>query len=348
MLTGMGMPGGWVGCYTSQSGGDPGGGIGRLAWDGDRPSVRLAAPAPDPSYLALSPDRRTLYAVHELDQGTVGAYAVRGDALDHLGDQPTGGAHPCHVLVHPTGRFVLSANYGTGSVAVHPVRADGSLGPATDVVQHRGSGPDSHRQAGPHAHMVTVDPAGEHLFVADLGTDAVVTYRLDPGAGTLTETSRLDLPPGSGPRHLAFHPSGSAAYVLGELDSSLTSCRHEEGVLTAVSTVATRPAGAGGANLPAAVLMSPDGKRVHVTNRGDDTVATFQLAGGGLLARLVSTSPTGGARPRDLAQSPDGATLFAANELSGTVTVLRAGSDGRFGPVASAHHPAPTCVVLAD
>ncbi|HET7477376.1 MAG TPA: lactonase family protein [Dermatophilaceae bacterium] len=325
---------GWVGCYTTQSGGDPDGGIGRLVWAEDGGSVTLAARTGDPSYLALHPTGRFLYAVNELAQGTISGYAVRGDSLSPLGSQPTHGGHPCHLSVDASGRYVVSANYSSGSLAVHPVGEDGALGEATAVVQHRGRGPDPARQQGPHAHMAAFDPGGRHLFAVDLGIDAVLSYRLAGGA--LTETGRLDLPPGTGPRHLAFHPSGHAAYLVGELDSTLTTCRHDDGVLTAVSTVSTRPDGGRGPNLPAAVVVAADGKRVHVTNRGDDTVATFDLAGGGLLARLSATVASGGAGPRDLARTAEG-TLLAANERTGNLTLLGHGS---------LSCPAPTCVLL--
>lgn len=334
---------GWVGGYTGSS--SPDGGIGRLRWDERGLRVTATIESADPSYLALSPDGTRLYAVHESAQGSVSAYAVDGDRLRHLGSQPTGGDSPCHLLVHPSADWLLVANYGSGSVSLHPLGPEGAVLPASDLVQHVGAGPVPGRQDGPHAHQVAVDPGGEWLFAVDLGADTVVTYRLDLRGGRLVETALLALPPGTGPRHVALHPSGHAAYVVGELSSTLTTCRHQNGVLTAVHTTSVRPAGASGENAPAAVVVSPDGKRVMVTNRGDDTVATLALNGGGLLARLVDTATSGGRGPRDLTVSSNGTSALAANERDGQLVGFDVTADGVQARV-SAPWPAPTCVVL--
>lgn len=206
----------YLGGYTSQAGGGTGIGFGSL-------EAEVVAMTDDPSFLTRSAGGRFLYATNELDEGRVSAFAVRDGRLEFLGDQPTHGAHPCHLAVDPTGRFVLSANYSSGSVAVHPIGADGSLGEATQILQREGTGPNTERQEGPHAHQVTFDHAGEYAFDVDLGSDTVYASKLTED-GMLVEMSRLSIHAGAGPRHLVFHPLAGAAYVINELDSTLTVC----------------------------------------------------------------------------------------------------------------------------
>ncbi|GAA1606833.1 lactonase family protein [Kribbella sancticallisti] len=303
----------YVGSYTSQAGGGTGIGFGTLE------AMEVAATTDDPSFLARSADGRFLYSVNELEAGRVSAFAIAEDgSLTFLNDQPTGGAHPCHLAIDPAGRFLLSANYSSGSIAVHPIAGDGSLGEATQYLQRSGSGPNEKRQEGPHAHQVTFDPAGAFAFDIDLGSDTVYTSRLSDD-GQLEAVSLLEVHPGAGPRHVVFHPGGAAAYVINELDSTLTVCSYADGELTEVQTVSTRPDGAEGDNFPAEVLVSADGRFVYGSNRGDDTIAVFETGAEGLEAELIQTIGSGGTWPRHLAFSKDGTHLYAANEHSGTV-----------------------------
>ncbi|ADB35220.1 6-phosphogluconolactonase [Kribbella flavida DSM 17836] len=306
----------YVGSYTSQDGGGTGIGAGTVE------AMEVAVETTDPSFLTRSADGRFVYAANELDAGRVSAFAVGADGgLTLLNDQPTGGAHPCHLQIDPSGNYLLSANYGSGSVAVHPIAADGSLGEATQFLQREGTGPNAARQEGPHSHQVTFDPAGEYAFDVDLGSDSVHVSRLTPD-GRLEEAGRLEVRPGAGPRHLVFHPSGAAAYLITELDSTLIVCSYADGKLAVTQTVSTRPDGAEGDNFPAEVLVSPDGRFVYGSNRGDDTIAVFAVAGDGLGVELVQTIGSGGSWPRHLAFSKDATQLYAANERSDAVAVF--------------------------
>jgi 6-phosphogluconolactonase (cycloisomerase 2 family) len=300
----------------------------------------------NPSYLAWHPTRPWLYAVSETSDGTVHAFGVPDNGeLEPRGAQPTGGADPCHLAVDATGRWLLVANYGSGSVAVFPIGRDGALGPRSDLVQHSGSGPDADRQAGPHAHMAQPAPTGDHVIVADLGTDELYAYAVDAETGRLHQADVLRLPAGTGPRHLAFGPDGGALLV-GELDSSLTALRAESGVLRPVhrrpataEPVAARPA----RNYPSAVRISPDGGYAYVGNRGADCVSVFALDRDG--PRPVADVPTGGSWPRDVALIGD--FLYVANQDSDTVCAFRIDRDtGVPEPTGAALPvPAPACVV---
>jgi 6-phosphogluconolactonase len=306
----------YVGSYTTQTGGGAGIGFGPLD------QLAVAATTDDPSFLTRSADGRFLFATNELAAGRVSAFAIQEDgSLEFLNGQPTNGADPCHLEVDPTGKFLLSANYSSGSLAIHPIGADGSLGEATQFLQREGSGPNAERQEGPHAHQVTFDPAGVFAFDIDLGTDSVHVSTLSE-EGRLVEVDRLVVHPGAGPRHIVFHPGGGAAYVINELDSTLTVCSYTDGKLAVVQTVSTRPDGAEGDNFPAEVLVSPDGRFVYGSNRGDDTIAVFSTGADGLTVELIQTIGSGGTWPRHLAFSKDATELYAANERSDAVAVF--------------------------
>ncbi|MFC0600874.1 lactonase family protein [Streptomyces palmae] len=307
----------------------------------------------DPSYLALAPSGRVLYALDEQRDGTVRALAV-GDrgTLHPLGRaRSTGGDSPTHLSVHPGGRYLLTANYGSGSVAVHPIGADGALGERTDLVRHQGSGPDPERQRGPHAHQVLTDPRGRFVLAVDLGTDSVHSYRLDPDRGRLTPVAQARTAPGAGPRHLAFHPGGRFAYLVGELDGTLTVAGYDpvRGRLVLRDSWATLPDGVRPEerNYPAGVAVSADGRFVYVSNRGHDSVARFAVTDGGARLRLLDTVPCGGSYPRYLGLSPSGRLLFTGNQRSGTVGVFRV--DPRGGELRPVGEPfatgAPVCVL---
>jgi 6-phosphogluconolactonase len=333
----------YIGSYTSQDGGGTGIGLGTAT------EASVVATTDDPSFLVMSPDGRFLYAANELDEGKVSAFAVLDGGLEFLGGQPTHGAHPCHLEIDPSGRYLLSANYSSGSVAIHPIGADGSLGEATQILQREGTGPNAERQEGPHAHQVVFDPAGEYAFDIDLGSDTVYVSTLTED-GRLEEVSRLAIHAGAGPRHLVFHPGGAAAYVINELDSTLTVCSYNPGKLDAVQVVSTRPEGATGDNFPAEVLISADGRFVYGSNRGDETIAVFAVASDGLSVELIQTIGSGGSWPRHLALGQDGAILYAANERSDSVatfTVDQAGGvlTATGTPLA---WPKPVCVLPAQ
>ncbi|MEU6610871.1 lactonase family protein [Streptomyces shenzhenensis] len=271
---------------------------------------------PDPSYLALSPDGDTLYAVSETADGAVAAYRVKGDKPVLAGPPvPVGGSGPTHLSLYAG--HVLTANYGSGSVTAVPVRADGALaGARSGVLQHVGGGPHERRQRGPHAHQVQPDPSGRWAVSIDLGTDSVRVCTLDGGTPALHR--EIALRPGCGPRHLAFHPDGTSAYVVNELTPTVTVCRWdaETGALRPLTETPVLPGAPAGDAYPSGIVVSSDGRFVWTATRGEDVLSVFAVEGEGL--RLTGTVPCGGHWPRALAES--GGFLYAANERSGNVT----------------------------
>ncbi|MFF3846810.1 lactonase family protein [Streptomyces sp. NPDC002328] len=311
----------YIGAYTSADGG--GKGIGVAAYDpasGRITGAGTITGVPDPSYLAVHPDGRTLYAVNERERGAV--TAVRLSDRTVLGSRATGGAHTCQLSVHPGGRWLLSADYGSGSVAVHPIDASGALGERTDLVVHRRPAPGP-GQEGPHAHQFVTAPDGGHVLAVDLGTDTVYTYRLDAGSGTLTEVARAHTRPGAGPRHLTFHPGGRYAYLANEVDDTVAVCAYDpsSGRLTIGGPQST--GAKADVNYPAQFAVTPDGAYAYLANRGDDTIARYAVESDGARLRLLGTVPAAGEFPRQIALSPDGRLLFAANQRSGSVGVFR-------------------------
>ncbi|MFG2679875.1 lactonase family protein [Streptomyces sp. NPDC048392] len=319
-----------LGTYTSAEGG--GEGIGLAEYDPGTGRVTgrgVFAVVDDPSYLAVHPDGRTVYAVNEREDGAV--TAVRLSDRKVLGSRSTGGAAPCHLAVHPGGRWLLTADYGSGSVAVHPIDASGALGDRTDLVAHSAP-PPGPGQRGPHAHQVVTSPDGGHVLAVDLGTDTVYTYRLDESAGTLTEVSRARTRPGAGPRHLTFHPGGRHAYLANELDNTVAVCAYDPrtGRLTVGGAQSTgaEPGTGSGPNYPAQILVTSDGAYAFLANRGHDSLTRYAVEAEGARLRLLGTVPVGGGYPRQIAFSPDGGLLFAANQRSGTVSTFRVTEDG--------------------
>ncbi|MFG2307970.1 lactonase family protein [Streptomyces sp. NPDC048566] len=302
---------------------------------------------PDPSYLAVSPDRDLLYAVSETAQGAVAAYRLNAAEPELVGP-PTriGGSGPTHLTVF--GGHVLTANYDSGSVSVLPVTPGGGLaGAASCVLRHQGSGPFTPRQQTPHAHQVQPDPTGRWAVSVDLGTDSVRVCALD--GGTLTVHRETALRPGSGPRHLAFHPGGGHAYVLNELAPTVTVCRWDaaEGSLRPVAETAVLPGAPDGDAFPSGIAVSPDGRFVWAATRGQDVVSVLTADASGKSLRLVATVPCGGVWPRALTLDPSGRFLYAANERSGDVTWFVVDPDTgvprRGGSVPA---PAASCVVF--
>lgn len=332
----------YLGTYTSVPGG--GKGIGLAVYNpvsgavGGRGAITGVA---DPSYLAVHPDGRTLYAVDERQDG--GVTAVRLADRRVLGTRSTGGSGPCHLSVHPSGRWLLSANYGSGSVAVHPIAASGALVERADLVTHTSPRPGPGQQ-GPHAHQVITSPDGGHVLAVDLGTDTVYTYRLNTRTGRLTEVSRAHTRPGAGPRQLTFHPGGRYAYLANEVDDTLAVCTYDRptGRLTIGATQST--GGGAAKNYPSQVLVTADGRFAYLANRGHNTLARYAVEGGGARLRLLGSTPVGGDFPRQIAFSPDGALLFAANQKSSTVSVFHV--DRASGALRLAGTPFPSPVAV--
>lgn len=273
---------------------------------------------PDPSFLALAPDGRTLYAVSETAEGAVAAFRVTGEGLVPTGREVrVDGNGPTHLSLFAG--HVLTANYGSGSVSAVPVRPDGSLArSASGVFRHSGSGPHPQRQQGPHAHQVQPDPSGRWAVTVDLGTDSVRVCTL--ADGTLSPHREIALRPGSGPRHLAFHPDGTHAYVLNELSPTLVVCRWDaaDGALRPLAEVPVLPGAPSGDAYPSGVAVSPDGRFVWTATRGEDVLSVFAAGREGEALAPLATVPCGGHWPRAITES-DG-VLYVANERSGDVT----------------------------
>ncbi|HVH67188.1 MAG TPA: lactonase family protein [Gemmatimonadales bacterium] len=306
---------------------------------------------PNPSFLAIHPNGRVLYAVNEVESGAVTAFAIGGDsgALTRLGEEPSEGGAPCFVSVDRSGRVVLVANYAGGSVALLPIQADGAPARATSVVQHTGSGPVADRQSGPHAHCILADPSNRFALAADLGADRVFVYRLDLDAKALrsSEGGAAVMRAGAGPRHIAFHPTLPFVFVTNELDSTVATLRFdvERGALSLLETRSTLPAGWRGTNYPADIHVAPSGHTVYVSNRGHNSIGVFSVTATGALS-LDQVVSSGGDWPRNFTLDPTGRWLLVANQKSNSIVVFaRDEGDGRLTPTGQRLAvPSPVCL----
>jgi 6-phosphogluconolactonase len=304
----------YLGTYTELGG--KGIGAGRIDPDTGRPEVESwTETVAQPSWLTLGP--QALYAVGELTPGgLVHALRVQDDGTPNLFSTQPAGAKPAHLAVHPSGRFLFTAMYDGGTIGTHPIEDDGSLGPASDLRGHSEPG----RPA--HAHQVVFDPSGEFILTVDLGAEAVITYLLDAERSRLNEFDRLTLAPGSGPRHLVFHPTGKQVYIANELDSTVTVCDWADGRLTHPRSIPTllepfTGSASGPINYPGEILISDDGRFVYLSNRGSNTVSVFAVEEEGRSLRLLATPSCDGDWPRHLAIDHTGRWLYVANERSG-------------------------------
>jgi 6-phosphogluconolactonase len=280
----------------------------------------MGASIGDPSFVALTPDRRFLYAVNE-GGGTVGAFSVNPTTgvLKLLNQRSSNGGSPAHVVVDSSGRNVIVANYSGGSVTVFPILTNGQLGAATAHIQLPGSGP--------LAHCTTLDAGNHFAFVCDKGLDQIRSYIFDPAAGTLltNKTPSVSVARGSGPRHMTFDPQYQRAYVICELSSTIIGFNYDatNGILTAFQTVSTlQPGGFAGANTAAEIVVHPSGKFVYGSNRGKDSIAVFTVnAEDGTLTPVQQQ--TTGATPRNFAIDPTGAFCIVAGQTSNDIRVYR-------------------------
>ncbi len=349
----------YIGTYT---GGDSRG-IYRSELDlgsGNLQPAKLAAEMVNPSFLAVHPNRRYLYAVGEVS-GFAGkpAGAVSGFSIDEasgkltlLGSESSGGTGPCHLAVDASGGNVLVANYGGGSAGCLPLGNDGRPGPAKSFIQHQGSSINRRRQQGPHAHCVNLTADNRFALVADLGLDKILVYRFDAVAGKLAANNPpwFGAAPGAGPRHLALHPTGRYVYVVNELDSTVAACRFDArvGVLTLLQTISTLPQEFEGNNSTAEIHAHPTGRFVYASNRGHDSIVIYAVdAETGRLA-YVGHESTQGKTPRNFSIDPTGTYLLAANQATDNVVVFRIDrQSGRLRATGqSLKVPSPVCVAL--
>ena len=347
----------YVGSYTDAKRAD---GLALVRFDtstGALELLRAVDAGPNPSFLAIHPNGRVLYAVNEVAQrageraGGVSAFTIASNGtLARLGDQSSKGAGPCYVSVDRSGHALLVANYDGGSVALLPIARGGGLGPATSVDQHHGRGPDAERQEAAHAHCIVSDPSNRFALAADLGLDRVMLYRLDASAGSLQRIPDGDaaLSPGAGPRHIALHPTQPLVYVVGELDSTVTTLRFDAAGarLTRTEARSTLPSGWSGKSYAADIHVAPAGDVLYVSNRGHDSIAVFSIAASSGALTLEQTIATGGAWPRNFTLDPTGRWLLVANQNSSSIVVLA--RDSRTGRLSSTSQhleiPSPVCL----
>jgi 6-phosphogluconolactonase len=308
----------------------------------DTASGRLSAPelaveTVNPSFLAVHPTGRFLFSVNEVEAGSVSAFAIDASTgrLTLLDQSSSMGSGPCYLSLDRTGRHLLVANYGGGSVSVLPVGADGRPGPASASVQHE----DADRPGAARGHSIDVDAANRFVLAADLGLDRVFVYRFDPTRGTLTpnEPRFVALEPGAGPRHVALHPGGRFAYVLNELAMTVAGLAYdpERGILDEFQTVSSLPKGVAVENgfSGAEILTHPNGRVLYASNRGHDTLAAFAIQEGSGTLTLLEHVSTGGKTPRGFGIDPSGRYLLAANQDSDSVVVFRIDPEsGRLTP----------------
>ena len=299
----------------------------------------LAAETPNPTFLTVHPNGKFVFAVDEGDRGSVRSYAIEsGDGrLRALDQVPTQGGGPCYVSLDRAGHTLFAANYNTGSIAAFPVKEDGRLGDASAFVQHRGSGADPARQAGPHAHWIEPSPDNRFVLACDLGLDQILVYRFDANKGTLTPNAPpfLKMTSGSGPRHAAFTPDGRFVYLASEMASTVTAMAYDAkaGALRQLQIVSMLPAGFHGENTAAEIAVDAAGRFVYASNRGHDSIAVFSIDHATGKLTPVDRTPTQGREPRNFRIDPTGRYLFAANQNSGDVVVFHVDAkSGRLTP----------------
>ena len=353
----------YVGTYTNKTESkgiyaylfDPG--VGKLT------SLGVAAESEDPSFLAVHPSGKYLYAVNEIDHfgarksGAVSSFSVdaKTGKLTLLNQASTQGAGPCHISLDKTGKFVLVANYDGGSIATFPIRDDGSLGEVAGFVQHRGSSVNKERQEAPHSHWIGVSPDNRFAIEANLGLDELSVYHFNAGNGDLSPIEPfVKASPGAGPRHLAFLPNGKFAYVLAEMGSSVSAFAYKasNGSLSSLQTVSTLSIlrkDYSGPKEAAEIAVHPSGKFLYASNRaGIDTISVFSIDPIKGTLQLQDEYPTMGKTPRNFAIDPTGKFLLAANQESNNIVIFRIdATTGALSPTGEVTEaPAPVCITF--
>ena len=325
---------------TQRSGTNVGFSLGRFDTEsGVLTPPRFLLEAPAPAYFVLGPDGRRLYSCNATTPGGLSAYEVDAATgrLVLINRVSSAGDGPCYVSLDRTARFVLAANYSSGSVAVFGLRPDGGIGERTAFVQDSGRGAHPQRQTGPHAHSILTDPSNRFALAPDLGLDKVMIFRFDEKDGTLfpNEPGFVSLAPGSGPRHLKFHPQGHWAYVINELASTVAAFEWDsaKGTLTLFQTVSTLPKGFPGANTAAEALIHPNGKFLYASNRGHDSLAQFSIDETTGRLAFVERVSSRGKMPRNFTFDPSGNWVLCSNHGSDNAVVFRVREGtGRLSP----------------
>ncbi|MDR2485234.1 MAG: lactonase family protein [Treponema sp.] len=352
---------GYIGTYTQ---GATGRGQGIYAFKLDTESgtvkdLRVAALCVNPSYLALAPSKKYLYAVHETDTfdgkpgGSVSAFAIKAETggLTFLNRKSSKGKSPCHIAVNQEATHGVVANYTGGTLGVFPLEPAGALGEAVQIIPLHGSGPHKDRQEGPRAHFFMFDPNNAYGCACDLGSDRVMIYSFNKYEAA--PLSPLPAPgfsskPGAGPRHGVFHPNGNYGYVVNELDSTVDVLRYDgRGGFEKTQSLSTLPQGTTVSNTAAAIKIGPDGRFLYVSNRGHDSIAVYKVSDRGGL-EFLQTLPSGGKIPRDFTLDPTGTFLLACHQDSDNLVVFRIDrASGLFRKVREYEVPSGVCVILA-
>ena len=320
------------------------------------------AGAKGPSYLAISPKNKFLYTINgeisdpAQNHMTVSSFAIDPQdlSLKLLNSQSSEGLGPCHIHCSSDGKYIFTANYSSGHSAAFPIAKDGSIKQASSIVIGEGSGPVESRQKGPHAHMVSLDPQGNFLLVPDLGIDKVLVYDFEKESGILTSNPNqpfLHLDPGSGPRHLVFHPNGKFVYVANEINSTVTACSYdgEKGVLTSLHSVSTVSESYTGSKYPAAIRIDLEGKFVYVSTRGErNSITVFKVDEDGRIFRIQVQEVTNW--PREFNIDPSGSYLMVAGERSDVIELYQI--DRETGKLSKTESklalPSPACILYID
>lgn len=311
----------------------------------------------NPSYLAITPDRRFLLAVNEIssaggDSGMVGSFTIdeASGGLRFVNQQSSEGFAPCHIDIDQTGRFALVANYETGNVSALPIGDDGQLHEASSTVQFYGSGPNLARQESPHAHMIALVPDSHLVLIADLGSDRIWSYTFEPEQGVLIENElgHLLLPPGTGARHLVLHPFQPYMYIISELQATILVYQHdfEQGIYQHIQTISTLPSDFFGEKSCAAIRIHPSGRFVYASNRGHNSIAVFAVDDATGQLSAIQHISTQGKTPRDFTLDASGQWLLVANQDSDTIVTMRVDSGSGLlsetGLIAQV--PTPVCI----
>lgn len=317
-----------------------------LSSEGILSQEKLMATSENPSFLAMDKDKKTLLAVNELDKGTVESYQITADNLNRLSRSASGGAHPCFITVNEQG-YVLTANYTGGNTGLLRLNDEGKLSPLLDTLQHSGKSVTDRQQA-PHAHSAWFAPDGSDIIAVDLGTDELWFSTIENDQLQPATPQKLSMEPGAGPRHLTFHPNGQWAYVINELNNSVTKVtREESGEYTKGDSWSTLPEDFSGESYCADIHISSDGKFVYASNRGHNSIAIFGVDDSTGSLTLINTEPVRGQWPRNFAFSPGENFLLVANQHSNNITCFkRDNQSGLLEFVSKVDAPTPVCILF--
>lgn len=363
-----------VGTYTRPNTKNPSEGIYVYKFNtntGEFSAVSKATGIKNPSFLTVSPDQKFVYAVTETSDGSITAYSFdkKSGNLTKLNTQSSGGADPCHISIDKTGKWVLVGNYSGGNLSILPVEADGSLGKATQTINHEGKGPNTDRQEKPHVHSVNIAPNNRDIFVPDLGIDKIMTYSLDAKNGKLLEgkPAFTKVADGSGPRHFTVHPNGKFAYVIQELSSTVTAFNYASGKLTPFQTITTLAKDFKDKNKSfcADIHISPDGKFLYGSNRfvdsgnkngvfapnnNTDTIVMYSIDPKTGKLTYIGNEPVLGKIPRNFMITPNGKFVLVANQETDNITIFKRDTKtGKLSPTGKQIDvPVPVCLKMVE